>query len=256
MENLRELDAGVTGRMAAPKMDTTKRGNLLRIGLIIGLVLLAVVAVGAAYIWLSGGTGQPSSPTTAPALILQPGDTRALFRVVPEESEARFIIEETLLGNPKTVVGATQQLAGEMLVDISNLSSAQIGGIRVNVNTLTTDNEFRNRAIRSQILQSTRPEYEFAEFIVQRSVGLPENAGGGDTLTFEIEGDLRLRDVTHLLIFDTTVQIAAVDRIVGHAQAQLERADFGLTIPEAPGVANVSETVIVEIDFVAEVASG
>ena len=40
-------------------------------------------------------------------------------------------------------------------------------------------------------------------------------------------------------------------RIEGSAHATVLRADYGLQIPNAPGVANVSEEVGLEIDFVA-----
>ena len=255
MEKLNDLGLGAKAHRTEPNTSTAKPQRRLRIGLIVAAVLLVAVAAGAAYVWLSGGSGAPTSATTAPALARQSDDARALFQIVPDESEARFIIDEVLLGSPTTVVGATQQLAGEMLVDIADPSSAQLGDILVNVDTLATDNEFRNRALRGQILQSGRPEYEFAEFTGLRATGLPDHAAVGDTLAFQIEGMLRLRDVTHGVVFDATVTGASADRLEGQAQARIERADYGLTIPEAPGVANVSETVLLELDFVAEMTN-
>ena len=44
-------------------------------------------------------------------------------------------------------------------------------------------------------------------------------------------------------------------QLTGSATAQILRANFDLQIPNAPGVANVSEAVTLTIDFVAKWAS-
>ena len=66
------------------------------------------------------------------------------FEIVPAESEARFVIDEVLRGAPKTVVGTTDQVAGQLALDPVDLSSAQVGTIQVNARTLATDNDFNH----------------------------------------------------------------------------------------------------------------
>ena len=39
-------------------------------------------------------------------------ENSTLFEIVPEESEARFLIDEVLRGEDKTVVGTTNQITG------------------------------------------------------------------------------------------------------------------------------------------------
>ena len=46
--------------------------------------------------------------------------------------------------------------------------------------------------------------------------------------------------------------VVSEDRIEGSGSAVVLRSDFGLQIPSVPNVANVSDEVILEIDFVAE----
>lgn len=223
--------------------------KLLVMVLAVGLVLLVA---GLAFIWFSGGSGDATMPVSAPALVIRPDDPRSLFHIVPEASEVRFAIDEILLGQPKTVVGITQQVAGELLVDFDNPTNSQAGTIRVNLNTLTTDNDFRNRALHGQILQSTRPEFEFAEFVPRQLIGLPDTVEVGETLPFQIVGDLRLRDEIQPVTFDAAFTLVSQDRLEGTARTMVLRDDFGLTIPEAPGVANVGDEVTLEIDFVAQ----
>lgn len=218
---------------------------------IMAVVVVGLLALGTAYIWFSGGSGQPSSATVAPALAVQSGDTRTLFHIAPEESEVRFIIDEILLGNPKTVVGSTDEVGGDLLVDFQNPANSQLGTIRINVRTLETDNEFRTRALRGQILQAERAEFEFAEFNPTALTGLPDTVTIGEPFDFQISGNLTVHGVTREVVFDARITPISEIRLEGSAQTFVTYQDFGMTIPEAPGVANVSNEVRLEIDFVA-----
>jgi polyisoprenoid-binding protein YceI len=215
------------------------------------VVVVAVVTLGAAYLWFSGGSGQPSSAVTAPSLALQPGDTRTMFHIDSHESTVRFIIDETLLGKPNPVIGETDQVAGEMLVDFDNPANSQLGAVRINIRTLKTDDEIRNRVIRGQILQSERDEFEFAEFIPTQITNLPSELTINQPVTFQIAGMLSLHGVTRNVTFDATVTPLDETRLAGTATAEVPYRDFNMTIPEAPGVADISDNVRLEIDFTA-----
>jgi polyisoprenoid-binding protein YceI len=251
MENLKQLDSRMASGMSATTPDNGKSSKSLRVALIIGLIVISMVAVGVAYIWFSGGSGQASGVTSAPSLVLEPGDSRSLFEIAPSDAEARFIIDETLLGSPKTVVGATNEVAGEMLVDFNNPANSTLGTIRINVRTLKTDNELRNRAIRSQIFQADLPEFEFAEFAPSEIVGLPDKLTLGETMTFQILGTLTVHGVSQPVTFAATITPLSETHIEGSANAVVRYQDFGISIPEASGVANISDDVRLEIDFAA-----
>jgi polyisoprenoid-binding protein YceI len=214
----------------------------------VGVVLL----VGAvAYFWFSGGDGQASAIISAPELALRPGDTRTLFSIIADESQVRFIIDETLLGNPKTVVGVTNQVAGDILVDFLNPMNSQLGAIRINVRTLETDNEIRTRALRGPILQAERDEFEFATFVPTHFVGLPDAVTIGEAFSFQIHGQLTVHGVTRNVVFEAALTPMSETRLTGTAYTTVRYADFDITIPSAPGVANVSDEVRLEIDFTA-----
>ena len=224
-----------------------------RIALILGIVLVLIVAAVAFGVWWLSGSGTPSAPITAATLAPQDaGATGTLFRIDPEHSEVRFIVTEELFGSPKTVVGATNQVAGDIFVDLENLAKTQMGEIRIDVRTLETDDENRNRSLRNLILESRQDEFEFASFKPTALSGLPETpVAVGDTITFQVTGDLTVRNITNSVTFDVTATLAAKDRLEGSASAGVTREEYQLTIPKAPGVANVSDDVKLEIDFVA-----
>jgi len=245
--------------------------------LIAGLVgVLAVGGLGAAavYNWVLGPTLAPSAPisalplqlasTPSPALVIPntageptaaptttaaPANGLTVFQISPAESEVRFIIFEELRGQPVDVVGKSNQVAGELAVNPAELSSAQVGVIRVNARTLVTDQDRRNQAIRNRILNTD--SYEFITFTPTEVRGLSGSAAPGDTQTFQLAGDLTIRDVTKPVVFDVTVTAEAADRLKGSALATITWADFGLIIPDVPFVANVGDTVRLELDFVA-----
>ncbi|HSH80896.1 MAG TPA: YceI family protein [Herpetosiphonaceae bacterium] len=170
-------------------------------------------------------------------------------QIVQEESEARFIIDEVLNNAPKTVVGTTDQVAGELEVDPADPSKSRVGIIQVNARGLTTDSGMRNRAIANRILQTA--QYEFVTFTPKQLVGLPTQGAVGQSYSFQIVGDLAIRDVTRETTFDVTVTPVSENRLEGTATATILRTDFGLTIPQVRQVASVSEEVRLEIDFVA-----
>ncbi len=228
-----------------------KRTRNILLGLI---VVIVIVVAGLAYVWISGGSGEASEEISAPTIEVEEteeAEQTVLFRIVSEESEVRFLINEVLRGNPTTVVGSTDQVAGDILVNFANPEASQLGTIRINVRTLQTDNEFRNRAIRSQILNSSQDEFEFSEFVPTSLESMPESVTIGQSFDFQVVGDLTVRDITNSVSFAVTATLVSETRLEGAASATITRESYNLLIPSAPGVADVSEEVILELDFVA-----
>jgi len=170
---------------------------------------------------------------------------------VAEDSEARFSIDELLFGQPKTVIGTTNAITGEITVDAANPSASVIGPIQVEAGTFVTDNDRRNGAIRRFILQSN--QYQFVTFSSTELSGMPDSVAVGDDIEFEVTGELTVRDVTNPVLFIVTLQVVSETELRGSAATIVVRDDFDLTIPQVPNVANVGEEFIVEFDFVARV---
>jgi polyisoprenoid-binding protein YceI len=222
--------------------------------LIIGLVVVAaLVAVGGWAVFnMSAGSGEASEAISAPELTPAETEGATVYRIVPEESEVRFVIDEVLRGSPYTVVGTTSEVAGDIAVDADNPANTEVGTIRVNARTLATDSDQRNRALRSFILKSAEDAHEFVEFQPTSVEGLPENVTAGEAFTFQIVGDLTVAGTTQSVTFDTTATLDTSDQLTGQAVATVLYPDFNLTIPSVPFVAGVDEDVRLEIDFVAQ----
>ena len=118
----------------------------------IGLVALAAVTILAgvlAYSYLKP-TAAASGPIQAVPIAQgsSAGTSAAstVYTIDQASSQARFTIDEVLNGSPKTVVGSTDQVAGQIAVTPTAPGTAQVGTIQIDARTLTTDSDQRNQA--------------------------------------------------------------------------------------------------------------
>lgn len=173
------------------------------------------------------------------------------FVIDAAQSEVRFILTELLMGNPTTVVGRGNGIEGSVTVNFDDYSQTTISPIVIDASALATDNNMRNGQIRRAILQTNNPEFQYITFAPTAVEGLPESATVGESFDFTVTGDLTIRTITQSMTFDVTVTPVSESEIHGSARATLLRADFDLQIPRVPTVADVSEEVQLEFDFVA-----
>ena len=173
------------------------------------------------------------------------------FTIVPEQSEVRFTIDEVLRGSPKTVVGATSQLNGQIFIDPVDPSRTEIGPIQIDASSFATDDDRRNGAIRRFILQSNNEAYQFITFTPTSVEGLPAAVNVGDTFELAITGDLTIRDEIRSETFVVAVTVNSETEISGSGSATILYKDYGISIPSVPFVASVEDDLLLEIDFVA-----
>ncbi|HHW86417.1 MAG TPA: YceI family protein [Chloroflexi bacterium] len=174
------------------------------------------------------------------------------FRFTNGGAEARFLIDEVLMGQNKTVVGATTQVEGELAVDPGNPSAVQVGVIRIDASDFTTDDSRRTNRVRNDILKSSQEAYRYITFTPTSITGLPATATPGDSFTFQVTGDLKILDTTLPVTFDMSVTVVDDATLQGSGRATIRYADFGIRIPQVPMVASVSDDVKLEIDFTAQ----
>jgi polyisoprenoid-binding protein YceI len=221
--------------------------------MMLSIVLLAVAAVVAvAGYAMFKPPAQATAPIEAASVAQGPAATSGpaqVFEIDPNASSARFVIDEILRGSPYTVVGTTNQVAGQIAADLDDLDAAQVGTIRINARTLTTDADGRNRMLKNQILQTD--QHEYITFTPKQMIGLPETVAVGQSFTFQMVGDLTIRGTARETTFDVVVTPTAENRLEGTASSTIRYADWGVSIPQVPSVAGVAEQVALHLDFVA-----
>lgn len=172
-----------------------------------------------------------------------------------EGSQARFYINEVLLGNDKTVEGVTSDVTGDIQFDLANPSAATVSTITINARDLSTDDNRRNGQIQNRILESSKDEFQYITFEPTSLVGLPETAAVGDTFNVEVTGNLTIRGVTLEKTFDVAVTVVSETELTGLGTATITHQEFELSIPNVPIVAGVEDDVRLEIEFNAVAAN-
>ncbi|NJN82695.1 MAG: YceI family protein, partial [Caldilineaceae bacterium] len=160
--------------------------------------------------------------------------SKTLFYFDPTATEARFLVDEILLGQDKTVIGVTSLVTGFISVDLADPTTAQVGQIEIDARDFATDSRRRNTSISRYILQSVRDEYRYITFEPTAIEGLPEAVAVGGSYEFNIIGDLTIRDITRPETFTTTVTLVSDEALEGLAVTTVTRADYDLTIPSVP----------------------
>ena len=221
------------------------------------VVVVAIIGVGA-FLYLTRDVAAPSQNVQNSVQQLdatQGNSNQIVFRISQDDSQVEYNIFEVLNGADNTVVGTTNQVAGDILVDMSDPSQTQIGEISINARTFATDDNRRDNSVARFILQSESDANEFITFQPSDITGLPDNLNVGDTVTFQMTGDLTIAGTTHPVTFDVTATLASADQIQGSAQTIVQRSDFNLTIPNVPFVASVGDAVTLKFNFVANAVS-
>lgn len=179
------------------------------------------------------------------------GTSVQVFMIDQSQSTARFTLDEELMGSPKTVVGATNLVDGAISIDLSDLSKTTISPIQIDARGFATDSDRRDGAIQRFVLGSNSDENRYIVFTPTAITGFPATAAVGDTFELQIAGDLTISGVTKAVTFVTRVTVNSETQISGLATAQVLRSDFNLTIPSVPNVANVTDEVLLEFQFIA-----
>ncbi|OGO27487.1 MAG: hypothetical protein A2Z16_17265 [Chloroflexi bacterium RBG_16_54_18] len=239
--------------------------------IISAIVVLGIIAIGAYLLRPSEEASAPIQATpiatqaqASPAVVTEaqtdpteasipqaaePGlSGTTTYQISQTESEVRFSLDEILRGKPFRPIGATNQVAGEISLDFDQ-KKALMGAIQVNARTLETDSDFRDRAINNEILETD--EFEFITFVPTEISGLPQEVVIGEAIQFQVTGDLTIREVTQPVTFEITATLVDESRLEGYGKSIVLRSDYGLTIPSVPSVVDVSDEVLLEIDFVA-----
>jgi polyisoprenoid-binding protein YceI len=168
-----------------------------------------------------------------------------------EGSEARFYIDEVLLGQDKTVIGTTTQVTGDIQFDLASPQTTTVGVISINARELSTDDSRRNNQIKNRILESSKDEFQFITFETTSITGLPESVAAGDTFNVQMTGNLTIRGVSNEETFDVAVTVVSETELQGLGMTTILHDDYELSIPRVPMVASVEDEVKLEIAFTA-----
>ncbi len=176
-------------------------------------------------------------------------DTEAPVFQLVEGTEARYRIDEVFRNRDTTAIGITPLVTGTVQFDRNDPLSTSVGTITIDARDLDGDRRARDRVVIRRILQANREQYRYITFEPTAITGMPPLVQVGDTIELQIIGLLRIRDSANEAVFDTTVRVVSETKLKGKASTTILWRDYGLRIPNWPGVSWVADEVILQLFF-------
>ena len=197
-------------------LTTTTIRRFLRLNLILwaGLAVTLVACSGAAtdpattVPAAAPPQAQPSAPPAGPsAASATAGDRRLRWTLAPEGNEARYRVREQLatLSLPSDAVGVTASMTGTIVIDPDGKVVSEESKFVVDLRTLKSDKSRRDGYVQRNTLQTS--QYPTALFVPTEVIGLPSPLPTSGQATFQLVGDLTVRDVTRSTTWDVTVNV-------------------------------------------------
>ena len=117
--------------------------------------------------------------------------------------------------------------------------------------TLQTDEPMRDNYARQNVIDTAT--YPNATFVSTCASKLPTSYHDGETISFQITGNLTLHGQTNKETFAVQGKLAG-NSITGTASSTIFMTDFGMTPPNLSNIAIVANAVLISIDFTAQEA--
>jgi polyisoprenoid-binding protein YceI len=178
-----------------------------------------------------------------------PADTTGIrWILIPEQSEARYRVTEQLAGFdfPNDAVGATREVTGTLVLGADGAIVAGESEFRVQVGSLTTDNERRDRYVRGRTLEAD--QYPEAVLKPRRFLDLPAPLPRSGEVSFSLEADLTLHGQTRSTVWEVSAEFGS-STVTGLATTSFPFSTFGLSIPQVARVLSVEDNIRLELEF-------
>ena len=194
-------------------------------------------------------TAAPSAATEAPAMAAAPGseDMRVVVGtdayLVGEGSEITFTVEEELGRSP---VRFDAVISSTGLSGVANLAGDEPSVVFLNLHSLESDQQYRDRYIRETLFPGT-PE---AVVTVDPLQDLPQSFLDGGETTGPLNGSLQIGETVTPLVFDVTARKdGGTINVLGKTTFTWDQ--LGLLKPTARSVVYLADEVRVEVLLVA-----
>jgi polyisoprenoid-binding protein YceI len=181
------------------------------------------------------------------------------YVIVPEESSASYIAEEEFFGlalgkygipeGLVDTVGTTSAIEGQFQLNWDDLS-APLGENTFTVDLSTLES---NQRLRDSWIRENGPEfatYPDATFVAERLEGAPESYTMGEEVTFQMVGQLTIRESTQPATFDVTAKLED-GTVTGTATAALKLTSFGIEPPDFANTLTVADDFQIRVEFTA-----
>ena len=184
---------------------------------------LALVIIVAGLLYSAHFASAVSQPHTSTGL--------QVFQIVPAQTTATYSVYENLVFQNKPnndAIGSTHSVQGSFRVRTGASPLVAAMNITVDLRTLQTDAERRDNYVRQHALETD--SYPYATFISVSTQGLPASYTDGQTVHFQLTGNLAMHGKTNKEVFDVQGKVVG-KTITGTATSTIYMTDFGIQRP-------------------------
>jgi polyisoprenoid-binding protein YceI len=227
------------------------------------------------YYWLAGGTAlvlviivagilytahfastvnQPHTASGAATVTNSPFPSTGLrtFQIVPAQTTASYSVYENLIFQNKPnndAIGTTHSVQGSFKIRTGASPLVAAMNIQVDLRTLQSDASRRDHYIQQNTLQTDT--YPYATFVSVSTQSLPASYSDGQTIHFQLVGNLKLHGTTNKEVFDVQSKVVG-NTITGTATSTIYMTDFGIQPPNLANIAIAQNKVNITLTFTAK----
>ncbi len=233
-----------------------KRRNILLAG---AGVVLAFIVAGMLYTSHFASTVDQSQSHIAPGVATAtgtpvPSTGLQTFQIVPAQTTASYSVYENLIfqNNPNNdAIGTTHSVQGSFKIRSGTSPLVAAMNITVDLRTLQSDAQRRDNYIQQNSLQTD--SYPDATFVSVSTQGLPSSYTDGQTVHFQLTGNLTMHGTTNKEGFDVQGKVVG-NTITGTATSTIYMTDFGIQPPNLANIAIAQNKVVITLTFTAKAA--
>ncbi len=233
-----------------------KKRNILLAG--IGAIIIIIVA-GVLYTSHFASAVNQTQTHVAPGAVTATGTPirstgLQTFQIVPAQTTASYSVHENLIFQNKPnndAIGTTHSVQGSFKIRTGTSPLVASMNITVDLSTLQSDAQRRDNYIKQNSLQTDT--YPNATFVSVGTQSLPSSYTDGQTVNFQLTGNLTMHGKTNKEVFDVQGKVVG-NTITGTATSTIYMTDFGIQPPNLANIAIAQNKVVVTLTFTAKSA--
>jgi len=224
-----------------------------------GLALVIIVAGIMMYTARFASAVNQTQAHTAPGAITAtgtpiPSTGLQTFQIVSAQTTASYSVYENLIFQNKPnndAIGTTHSVQGSFKIRTGASPLVAAMNVTVDLRTLQSDAQRRDTYIQQHTLETDT--YPYATFVSVSTQGLPASYTDGQTVHFQMTGNLTMHGKTNKEVFDVQGKVVG-KTITGTATSTIYMTDFGIQPPDLANIAIAQNKVLITITFTANEA--
>ncbi len=230
----------------------------------IGLIIIIAIVVGISSISRFASTANPphqaagaitpTATTASSTAIITTSSNLQTFQIIPAQTTAAYSVYENLIFQNKPnndAIGTTHSVQGNFHIQTGASPLVTGMNITVDLRTLQTDSAMRDRYIQRNTLQTDT--YPYATFVSVSTQGLPSSYSDGQTVHFQLIGNMTMHGKTNKETFDVQGKVVG-NTVTGTATSTIYMTDFGMQPPNLANIAIAQNKVVITLTFTAKAA--